>query len=416
MLKHRIIWFALTIITVLFVSACGSDDGDTSTSGEDGPLKVWGMGEEGKKLAVIAEDFEEETGIQVDVQALPWDNAKDKLLTAVASKKGPDILQEPSTWVPQFAESNTYLDLSDYFGNEDYPNLKKENFNESAMKSVELDGKIQAMPWFVAVNALFYRTDILEEEGSPNGPETQEEMLTLAQSLSERGDDQFGLGIPPEDFNLMFTFAIRQGWTYENDKGAENFKKPEFRKMIELYQEIFQNGLSSVQDQGKEPMQALADGSNPMFFSGPYMVSLLQEQAPDIDGQWNVRVVPTAENGDNFIGGTQLAIFHNTNKADKAAQFLNYMADPETQVKWYEASNSLPAVNEAWEDPILAEDEMLTVFQEQMEHTQLPPNIPEYEQLGEQLVNSMEKLIRGTADVDTVMEEYYQSASDILSD
>lgn len=417
MFKKKWMLFALFIGSVLIVlSACSSNDSDTSSGDSDGPLKVWGMGGEGEKLADIAEDFEEETGIEVDVQSLPWDNAKNKLLTAVASGDGPDVLQEPAGWIPEFAESNTYMDLSEYFGNEDYPNLKEENFNESAMESVKIDDKIQAMPWFVAVNGLYYRSDLLEEVGYPNGPETQEDLIDAAKQLSERGDDQFGMGIPEKDFNMMFAAAARQGWTYEESDGAENFKKPEFKAMFELYQEMFENGYAPVQDQGKEPMVGLQDGSLPMFISGPYMVDLINEQVPDLEGQWNVKVLPVAENGDTYIGGTQLAIFHNSNKADKAAQFLDYMARPETQVKWFEASYSLPAVNEAWEDPALAEEEMLSVFEEQMEKTQLAPSIPEYEQLGAELGNTMEKIARGAIDVDGAVEEFYQEAASILED
>lgn len=416
MKRKLTIFMVLAASIMLVLSACSSNDNSEGSGDSDEPLKVWGMGAEGKKLDEIAKDFEEETGIKVDVQSLPWGKAKDKVLTAVASKKGPDILQQPQTWIPQFAESNTYMDLSDFFNDDDYPNLKKDRFNKKAMESVEMDGKIQAMPWFVATGVMFYRTDLLEEVGYPDGPETQEDLLDAARKLTERDGGEFGLGIPPEDFNLMFMYAIRQGWTYDKSKGAENFKDPGFKEMMELYQTMFKEGLAPVQDQGKESPVALADGSQPIMFSGPFMVNLINEQVPDLEGDWTVKTVPEAENGDNFIGGTQLAVFHNTDKEEKAAKFLNYMADTETQVDWFKSSNSLPAVEEAWEDPAIADDEKLKVFSEQLDKTQLPPLIPEYEQLGDELVNTMEKVIREKIDLEEAVDEYYEKASDILSD
>ncbi|WP_100010011.1 extracellular solute-binding protein [Lentibacillus sediminis] len=419
--KFRLAGMAVFIVVSLVLSACSSSDSSgsadgSSGSGSDEPLQVWGMGAEGERLADFAADFTNETDIQVEVQSIPWDQAKNKLLTAVASGEGPDVIQQPSTWIPEFAESETYLDLTDYFGDEKYPNLKEANFNEQAMESVKIDSKTQAMPWFVAISVLYYRTDLLEDVGYPDGPETQEDFLDAARKLADRGEGQFGMGIAQADFNGMFDFAYRQGWTYDEEKGAESFNDPGFKKMMELYQTMFHEGLTPTQDQGKEPMLALADGTQPMFNSGPFMVDLLNEQVPELEGDWDVKTVPEAENGNVTFGGTQLAVFHNTDKEDKALQFLNFMADPETQVKWFEESNSLPAVSSAWEDPALAENEKLETFREQMEKTQLPPLIPEYERLGGELANTMEKVIRDTQDVDMALEEFIQTAEGILAE
>ena len=41
-------------------------------------ITVWAMGEEGKKIAILAREFEKENpGIKVITQAIPWDAAHD---------------------------------------------------------------------------------------------------------------------------------------------------------------------------------------------------------------------------------------------------------------------------------------------------------------------------------------------------
>lgn len=82
--------FLVVILLVAFLSACGNDDkGGEGSGGNSDTITVWAMGEEGKLLKEMAKGFEEENeGLTVEVQALPWENAHDKLLTAVASGNG----------------------------------------------------------------------------------------------------------------------------------------------------------------------------------------------------------------------------------------------------------------------------------------------------------------------------------------
>src|SRR5690242_8264876 len=63
-------------------------------------LSVWGMGEEAKTLPKLAEQFTKENpNITINVQALPWNQGHEKLLTAIASKKGPDVIQMGTSWI-----------------------------------------------------------------------------------------------------------------------------------------------------------------------------------------------------------------------------------------------------------------------------------------------------------------------------
>ncbi len=49
------------------------------------------------------------------------------------------------------------------------------------------------------------------------------------------------------------------------------------------------------------------------------------------------------------------------------------------QVKWFETVNDLPAVQAAWDDPTLADDELLAAFGDQLEDAKSPPAIPTWE-------------------------------------
>ncbi|WP_245832983.1 extracellular solute-binding protein [Oceanobacillus timonensis] len=390
---------------VMNLAACSSDESNT----DENTIRVWTMSD---GLDEFVTEYEEETGINVEVQTIPWDNAHDKLVTAVASGEGPDVLQIGSTWIEEFAEAGTFMDLTDYIDN--YENLSPKNFYESSVAFTDFEGETVGIPWYVDTRVLFYRTDILADVGYPEGPATWEEMIDASEQLAARGDDQYAIDLEFDDIHFPYIFAWQHGWEYEMDKEADNFEKSSFRDAIALYQLFYDNGYSQL-GEGKEFFQSFSDGSKPMFFSGPWDVHTIQDRVPEIEGDWSTRVMPSAENNDSMMGGAHLTVFHNSQKREQALDFINWMADSETQVKWYEFIGELPANLEAWDDPILADDEMMSTFGEQLEATPSSPVVPHYERIGGELLDSLEKIIRGGEDIDESLEEFISQADSILN-
>ncbi|MBF2358889.1 extracellular solute-binding protein, partial [Listeria welshimeri] len=108
MKKKMFALLAVLLSLSLVLMACGSKD--DANSSDSKVLNVWAMGDEAKSLKELALKFTKETGIEVKVQVIPWANAHDKLLTAVASKSGPDVVQMGTTWMPEFVEAGALLD------------------------------------------------------------------------------------------------------------------------------------------------------------------------------------------------------------------------------------------------------------------------------------------------------------------
>ncbi|WP_263629632.1 sugar ABC transporter substrate-binding protein [Bacillus tianshenii] len=392
---------------IIILSGCSSNK---ETSGNSKSLKVWQMG--AASWDPLIKEFEKETGIDVEIQAIPWDQAHDKILTAVASGKGPDVLQMGSTQMVQFAGAGAFLDLTDKL--DEYPNMASDNFYEGALKTSVIDGKTYGIPWHVDTRLLYYRTDLLGEVGYPEGPETWEDLLDASRQLAARGDDQYSVDLGT-DINHIWSYAWQQGWEYDIEKGAENFADPAFKKMVEYYQTFYEEELSQL-EKGKDGVQAFADGSKPMFFSGPWMMGIVKEQAPDIDGKWDVRVMPDGGTNKSMIGGSHLTIFHSTKKEEQALDFVNWMASPETQLKWHELGSELPANIKAWEDSAFTDNSMVATFGEQLKNTETPPNIKENNRIGQEVLKMLEQVAHGNKDIDSAIEGLQAEVSKILSE
>src|SRR6266545_3051306 len=104
----------------------GRDSGTTSKGASESTVRVWIMGDDGRKFSDLVADFTKSTNIKVQVDAIPWDNVNEKLTTAVASGNGPDVMQIGLSLLSSFQSAGALLDLTPHFGG--HAKLKSENF------------------------------------------------------------------------------------------------------------------------------------------------------------------------------------------------------------------------------------------------------------------------------------------------
>ena len=75
-------------------------------------------------------------------------------------------------------------------------------------------------------------------------------------------------------------------------------------------------------------------------------------------------------------------LYYRTDIAEQAGwKFIQWMTQPETQVEWYKTATVLPSSQSAWEDEVLAGDEKLAAYGEQLKSTQAPPAVPTWAQV-----------------------------------
>ena len=401
---------AVGALSVSTLAACSSGSGE-----DDKTLTVWAMGEEGKALPKLVKEYEKANkGVKVKVQAIPWDTAHDKLLTAVASKNGPDVVQMGTSWMPEFVEAGALSDMKKYV--EKYPSLAKDNFYEGSYETVELKDGVYGAPWYTDTRVLYYRKDALSDVGYKKAPETWEELEDASAKLAKRpGENMYGITLDTNDQMLNFMFARQNGSDLLTQDNKPLFNQPEFIESAEYLTSYFKQKYAPI-DLGMDIVQAFGakDPNVPMFISGPWMINLINEQMPGIESQWGTAVLPKKENNISFLGGANLSIFESSSKKDQAAKFIAYMSEPETQTAWMEMTKSLPSTKEAWKNDTLQNDEKLKTFGEQMKAAHPMPLISSWEKVSQTYLQSFEKMYRGDAAVDKEVEVFQKKAETIL--
>lgn len=401
----------VALLGVGTLAACGS--GGKSESKSD-VLNIWGMGDEVKQLSKMTDKFTKETGIKVKIQSIPWSNAHDKLLTAVASKSGPDVLQMGTTWMPEFQKAGALADLSPYI--EKYDNLKPENFYKGSVETTQFDDKTYAIPWAAETRVLFYRTDVLEKVGYKEAPKTWEELEDAAKKLSERGKDKYGINIDSKEQTLGFMFARQNGSELIKD-GKPTFDQKPFVDTVSYLNNFIQKGYAPKEDLGLDVSQTFSgdDAMVPMFISGPWMAKTVKDTVKDVDGKWAIATLPKKENDVSSMGGSNLTIFNYSDRKDDAAKFIEYMARPENQLEWMKLTDALPTATKTWENDELKNDPIYSVFNKQLNNSEPMPLIPEFEEIAQNYLKHFEQIYLGGQEVQSEMDAFNKETETLLN-
>jgi multiple sugar transport system substrate-binding protein len=414
--KRKRIWFlalAAMFAAGALLMGCGGDDGDEDGGAAGGQvggnLTVWAMGAEGEKLGVLAKDFEQENpNIDVKVTPIGWDVAHDKLITSVAGNKTPDVSQMGTTWMGEFAKTGALEEVPD--------TIDTGVFFKGAEDTGVVDGTAYGVPWYVETRVLFYRTDIAKKAGITKPPESWDELKAMAKAMKEKGGAKYGIGLSPNNWQELLPFVWQNGGEVVDENGQFIFDSPEVVEAIEYYQSFFKEGLAAKSvPEGYDPAQGFVAGTHPMFFSGPWHMSGIEDTGgAKIKGKWAIAPMPTKESNTSFLGGSDLVVFEGSDNKDAAWKFVEYLTTPTVQQKFYATVSALPSVESAWDQGELASDENLGVFGDQLQEAKSPPPIPKWEQVASEAINAeMEKAMTGGATAEQAAKAMQEKANSI---
>jgi multiple sugar transport system substrate-binding protein len=369
------------------VRAAGTEGGHPAAA--EGDITVWAMGTEGDNLGVLADAFMEEfPDISVEVTAVPWDAAHDRLVAAIAGGEVPDVSLIGTTWMGEFASLG---------GLEPTPeSIDGSQFFEGAWTTTVVDGVSYGVPWYVETRLVYYRSDLAEEGGFNQAPANWEELTQLAQAMVD-GGAEYGISLQPGGMGAWQTFMPffwQAGGEMVDEENNFTLDSEACVEALTFYDSFFEAGLSSTTVSDVPVEAQFADGSVGAFISGPWMVGVVTDAGAD-PASWAVAHQPTETAGTSFVGGGNLAVFEQSDNKPAAWAFVEYLSRPEVQVTWYETVSDLPSVEAAWDDEALAGDELLSAFGEQLEDAKSPPAIPTWEQVASAIDDQIEQVVVG---------------------
>ncbi|WP_418455330.1 ABC transporter substrate-binding protein [Allofournierella sp.] len=137
----------------------------------------------------IMDPFEEEHGVTVNVEIVPWGNYEEKYLTGITSGQGPDVGYMYMEMITDFIDMGAVEPLDEYLTDADKDNLLY-------LANGVIRGKQYCLP-IVVGNAcvMCYNKDILEANGITEIPSTWDEFIETCKQI--KVDASGGAGVYP---------------------------------------------------------------------------------------------------------------------------------------------------------------------------------------------------------------------------
>lgn len=346
------LWFFLLLLILSAVMvACSEDEegakvatsGEAGKDGLSGEITVWAhpfTGDqevEGKMWDEIITSYEEETGVKVNFEQIPWANRDQKVLTALAANNGPDVFYAIPDQMPQYAEAGMLTDLNPYLKDNDM-----EDFVESALVSTTWKDKVYGLPILQEAYTFLYNVEIIKEIGEDPSklPATWEEFEKWAEKAKAKGYYASSFQGGGSMNGTLYPYLWQAGGevlTADNevkinsDAGVEAF---EFINKMYKNEWIPKDSITALEH------DALWDGGKLLSVQGSG-ASISRMLSKDT---FEFVIAPPLKNKEQVTYGTtgMFVVPINSENPDAAAEFVKVMTNAENQRKFNQVTQYIP--------------------------------------------------------------------------
>ncbi|MFD7577551.1 extracellular solute-binding protein [Kitasatospora sp. NPDC059817] len=408
---------AVLAASCLAATACApgtaAPAGDKAADDRTGTLQVWLYNEAGNaaKEAVVGKAVSEfqasHQGVTVKVSYIDTDaSARAAKMKGAFNDPGsaPDLVEFGNTDLPGYVAAGGLAEIgADLDKWQD-----KGDLDPAIVKTAVVDGKTYGLPWWVAVRALYYRSDLFTEAGL-TPPTSYAELVTATQKIHAAHPDTFGIavggkytfGALPFVWDAGGDIAAKDGSTY---KAAIN--SPASQAGIKRYTDLF--GADGC------PAQQCADLTGgktvDLFAAGKSAMAILPNSSRSkvdggpVKGKYGVVPLPGEKAGSiapAFAGGNNLGVMKAAKHRTLALEFAELLAGPAYQEQMYDAMGNLPTLKSV-SGKVAAKDAFLKPFTDTIAAgTRFVPLDQAWAQIDAQAVipTMLQQVVTGKADV-----------------
>ncbi|AHY47262.1 ABC-type sugar transport system periplasmic component [Rubrobacter radiotolerans] len=417
-------------VATLGVAGCGGGGGPVRT--ESGAIEVV-FSTSPSAQAVLEKlidrfNAEHEGEIEVSFRPAPTDtaNAFDLLLTQFQAGGGEiDVIGGDVIWAAQFAANGWLADLTDRFDE----GMRGE-FLEGPVEAVTYEGAVYGVPWFTDAGMLYYRSDLLEESGFENPPQTWEELIEMATSVRENSDANFGFvfqGANSESgvVNGLEYINSFGGYALDpNDPNNVTIDSPESVEGLSMERRMIESGAApdAIVTYTEEECQGSFLNGNAVFCRNwPYMYALgADESASNItQDQIGVAPLPRGEGGESVsgLGGANYYITATSDQEtqDAAWEFVRYMSESVQQRTFALEASLLPTRSALYEDQeILDAVPVVSLAGEALERTVPRPVSPYYSDMSVNMAEQFNASLSGSIPPEEAVSNLQEEIQNIV--
>ncbi|MFJ5925958.1 extracellular solute-binding protein [Kitasatospora sp. NPDC092948] len=415
---------ALVAALAVTLAACGSSGSGSDAKG-DGPVTItyWDTSNatnEAPNYQELVKKFEAANpNIKVNFENVPFDQAQNKLETAMGAKGAPDAFRSEVGWTSAFAKAG-YLEPLD-----GTPALTDASvFQPSLIQQAKFSGKTYGVPLVTDTLALMYNKELFAKAGITAAPTTWDELKTDAAQLKDKaGVDGFWLKAADGYYAMPFLYG--EGTNMVDAAGKKiTVNSAEAVKAIETYKSMF-TAPGTVKadvttDAYAHMMDAFNSGKVAAIIQGPWEVTNVYKGSAFADKKnLGIAAVPngSAGKGGAPTGGHNVSVYAGSDAAHKAAaeKLAAFLTSAESQTFLALKNGTLPTRSDAYTAEVKA-NPGIADFQAILTSAQPRPELPEYASLFGSFGTNLGKIVQGQSDTKAGLDATATDYAKLLPD
>jgi multiple sugar transport system substrate-binding protein len=386
--------------------------------GSGGKIVIaWAEWDPAKQLETLSKDFTTETGIEVEVQQIPWSDFENKIKLAWSGQQADyDLVVGDSQWLGKAAKAGHYVDLADWAKTNipiaDIAPAALKNYGEYPAGS----GTLYAVPCESDGIAFAYRKDLFEDAKNKEAfkakykrdlatPKTWAEFKDVAEFFTKPDGSLYGAALFYSKEYDGATMGFDQVlWSFGGELSKDGkvqgvLNSPEAVQALEFYASL--KKFTPPGSEGYYFAECLRDfqaGKVAMaqnwvaFF--PDLIDPKKNQFADKTGFF---VTPEGPKG-RFIslGGQGLSLSSYSKNQDNAKKFIAWFSKEETQKKWASLGGLTANQKVAATDEFKKARPYNEVFGQTVPHLKDFYNTPEFSELLTPMQKNLNEVFAGT--------------------
>lgn len=351
---------AAVLLATGVLVACGNSSGDTDADGRTRVVFWHGQVDVAKEaLDALVEDFNKthpKIHVESDSGGVTADQMLPKVTAALAAGTFPDISYLFGSDLAEVARSSKVQNLTDAVRATE---VRWDDFWPAAREAATVDGRVRAVPALTDNLAVVYNKKLFTDAGVPEpSPDwTWEDFRAVAKKLTSEASGNYGTGWPAaglEDTTWRLWPMIWQqgGDILTADRGRTAFQGGEGVRSLSLLKDMAVTDKSVYADtdaSSQKMIRLFNDGKMGMLMGGPWLL-------PDIKAvgiDYGVAPLPGFGGNHLTIGGSDnwLLFDHGDARAAAAREFAFWLTQSEQEVRWMDATGSLPLRNSTTQRP-----------------------------------------------------------------
>ncbi|WP_033216189.1 ABC transporter substrate-binding protein [Kitasatospora phosalacinea] len=346
----------MTLTSLAWVTACGSDGSSTGTA--SGPVKIefWGWAPGYEKSVELFNSTHPDIQVAYSKISPGAKGGYTKLLSAVKAGNAPCVGSVGFETLPTFAAAGALQDATDAAA----PHAKE--YTPAAFAQSGVAGHVYGLPVDIAPMGLIYRKDLFAKYGITEAPKTWDEYAKDAETI-HAADPNAYIGYFGNDAYNFAGLAAQAGAKWfgtSGDKWTVAVDDPATKKVAAFWQDLIDRKLVKVVPSFDTALyKGMGDGTILSDVNAAWDTPILADNVKETAGKWAVAPMPVwdaAKPASGNAGGTPNAVLKGCKHTKEAVEFAHWFGtDPASVTNLIKATGIYPAALSGLDNPALAE-------------------------------------------------------------